>query len=214
MSQVKDTKVRFERRRNRSKGNNRFHAERYRLVVSRSTNHISAQVIDDHAGKTVLAASTQDKSLQAKLKKAASKVEKSKIVGEELPNPLAGNGGHFTKRERCIVGFSFGTNEGESHMAFPNGRHTFTCVAAPALAKGILREDAAADLLEVPFVNPGLADCHYITPVVEHETVAVGVAEKIESDDISLEVNCRNRLITSIDPNKFSSPFNGLFYDP
>ncbi len=84
MSQVKDTKVRFERRRNRSKGNNRFHAERYRLVVSRSTNHISAQVIDDHAGKTVLAASTQDKSLQAKLKKAASKVEKSKIVGEEL----------------------------------------------------------------------------------------------------------------------------------
>jgi hypothetical protein len=87
-------------------------------------------------------------------------------------------------------------------------------MATPALAKGILREDAAADLLKVPFVNPGLADCHYITPVVEHETVAVGVAEKIESDDISLEVDCRNRLITSIDPNKFSSSFNGLFYDP
>jgi hypothetical protein len=136
------------------------------------------------------------------------------IGGEELLNPLAGNGGHFTKRERCIVSFSLCANEGESHMAFPDGRHAFTCMATPALAKGILCEDAAADLLEVPFVNPGLADCHYITPVVEHETVAVGVAEKIESDDISLEVDCRNRLITSIDPNKFSSSFNGLFYDP
>ena len=137
-----------------------------------------------------------------------------KIVGEELPNPLAGNGGHFTKRERCIVGFSFGANEGESHMAFPNGRHTFTCVAAPALAKGILREDAAVDLLEVSFVNPGLADCHYVTAVVEHEAVAVGVTKKIESNDISLEVDRGNHLSASIDPNKSSISFDSLFFDP
>ncbi len=84
MSQVTDTKVRFERRRNRSKRNNRSHADRYRLVISRSTNHISAQIIDDHQGATLAAASTKDKSLQAKLKKASNKVEKSKIVGEEL----------------------------------------------------------------------------------------------------------------------------------
>ena len=74
MSQVTDTKIRFERRRNRSKRNNRSHADRYRLVISRSTNHISAQIIDDHQGATLAAASTKDKSLQAKLKKASNKV--------------------------------------------------------------------------------------------------------------------------------------------
>lgn len=99
-------------------------------------------------------------------------------------------------------------------MAFPNGRHTFTCVAAPALAKGILREDAAVDLLEVSFVNPGLADCHYVTAVVEHEAVAVGVTKKIESNDISLEVDRGNYLSASIDPNKLSISFDCLFFDP
>jgi hypothetical protein len=136
------------------------------------------------------------------------------IGGEELLNPLAGNGGHFTKRERCVVSFSLCANEGKSHMAFPDGRHAFTCMATPALAKGILREYSAVDLLEVSFVNPGLADCHYVTTVVEHEAVAVGVTKEIESNDIPLEVDRGNRLIASIDPNKLSSSFDSLFFDP
>jgi large subunit ribosomal protein L18 len=38
-------------------------AERPRLNIYRSTNHIYAQVIDDVAGHTLVAASSQDKAL-------------------------------------------------------------------------------------------------------------------------------------------------------
>lgn len=84
MGQGKVKNVRFKRRRNRSKRDNRFHPERFRLVINRSLKNISAQIIDDHRGETLAAASTLDKDLQAKLKKASSKVEQSSIVGEHL----------------------------------------------------------------------------------------------------------------------------------
>lgn len=84
MSQSTDIKIRFERRRNRSKKNNRFHPGRYRLVISRSIKNISAQIVDDLHGSTLVSASTRDKSLQSKLKKIDNKVDKSKLVGEEL----------------------------------------------------------------------------------------------------------------------------------
>jgi len=54
------------------------------LVVSRSLKNISAQIIDDLQDATLVSASTLDKNLQSKLKKAESKVEQSKLVGEEL----------------------------------------------------------------------------------------------------------------------------------
>ena len=84
MSKSSDKKIRFERRRNRSRRQNRFHAERYRLVISRSLKNISAQIIDDLQGSTLVSASTLDKNLQNKLKKAASKINQSKLVGEAL----------------------------------------------------------------------------------------------------------------------------------
>ena len=84
MSKISDKKIRYERRRNRSKRQNRFHPERFRLVVSRSSKNISAQIIDDSQDATLVSASTLDKNLQSKLKKAESKVEQSKLVGEEL----------------------------------------------------------------------------------------------------------------------------------
>ncbi|HIC38141.1 MAG TPA: 50S ribosomal protein L18 [Candidatus Marinimicrobia bacterium] len=84
MSKISDKKIRYERRRNRSKRQNRFHPERFRLVVSRSLKNISAQIIDDLQDATLVSASTLDKNLQSKLKKAESKVEQSKLVGEEL----------------------------------------------------------------------------------------------------------------------------------
>jgi large subunit ribosomal protein L18 len=41
-------------------------AERPRLAVYRSLNHIYAQVIDDNSGKTIATASTAEKSLEVK----------------------------------------------------------------------------------------------------------------------------------------------------
>ena len=60
---------------------NRFSgtAERPRLAVFRSNNHVYAQVIDDVAGKTLVSASTLEKDIKAELKntddiEAASKI--------------------------------------------------------------------------------------------------------------------------------------------
>jgi len=52
-------------------------AERPRLAVFRSNKHISAQVIDDRAGRTLAAASTLDKSIE----KAGSNIEAATKVG-------------------------------------------------------------------------------------------------------------------------------------
>ena len=49
---------------------NRFSgtAERPRLAVFRSNNHVYAQVIDDETGKTLVSASTLEKDIKAELK--------------------------------------------------------------------------------------------------------------------------------------------------
>ena len=51
---------------------NRFSgtAERPRLAVFRSNNHMYAQIIDDTVGKTLVAASTAEKEVKAELEKA------------------------------------------------------------------------------------------------------------------------------------------------
>ena len=56
-------------------------AEKPRLSVYRSLNHIYAQLLNDSTGTTLTNASTHSKEIQAELKKAKSKVEGSKIVG-------------------------------------------------------------------------------------------------------------------------------------
>ena len=50
---------------------NRFSgtAERQRLAVFRSNNHMYAQIIDDTVGKTLVAASTTEKAVKAELEK-------------------------------------------------------------------------------------------------------------------------------------------------
>lgn len=55
-------------------------AERPRLAVHYSNQHIYAQVIDDSAGKTLVSASTLDKSFE----KASSNVESAQKVGALL----------------------------------------------------------------------------------------------------------------------------------
>ena len=53
------------------KTRNRFSgtAERPRLAVFRSNNHMYAQIIDDTVGKTLVSASTLDKDVKAELEK-------------------------------------------------------------------------------------------------------------------------------------------------
>ena len=52
---------------------------RPRLSVFRSSKNISAQIIDDAAGKTIVSASSLDKALKADLPKGADKAAASKV---------------------------------------------------------------------------------------------------------------------------------------
>lgn len=54
---------------------------RLRLSVHRSGKHISAQIIDDREGKTLVAASTVEKDLRTKLKTGANK-DAAKTIGQ------------------------------------------------------------------------------------------------------------------------------------
>jgi len=56
-------------------------AERPRLAVYRSLNHIYAQVIDDASGKTLATASTTEKSYSGK---SGGNIEAAKYVGKAL----------------------------------------------------------------------------------------------------------------------------------
>ena len=53
-------------------------ADRPRLVVTRSSRHITAQVVDDTLGKTLVHASTMETELRAK---SGDKTDKAKLVG-------------------------------------------------------------------------------------------------------------------------------------
>jgi large subunit ribosomal protein L18 len=55
-------------------------AERPRLVVFRSTRHISCQVIDDDAGRTLATATSEGKAFVA-ANPEASKIDSAKAVG-------------------------------------------------------------------------------------------------------------------------------------
>ena len=68
VSKESRAKVRVNKHR---KIRNRFSgtAERPRLAVFRSNNHMYAQIIDDTVGKTLVAASTTEKAVKAELEK-------------------------------------------------------------------------------------------------------------------------------------------------
>src|SRR4051795_6303089 len=53
-------------------------AERPRLVVTRSSRHITAQVVDDSLGRTLVHASTMETELRAQ---SGDKTDKAKLVG-------------------------------------------------------------------------------------------------------------------------------------
>ena len=76
----------FKRRQMRTRAQIRRTSNgRLRLSIFRSSKHIYAQVIDDAAGRTLVAASSLDKDLRARLKTGADKaaaVEVGKLVAE------------------------------------------------------------------------------------------------------------------------------------
>ena len=58
-------------------------ANRPRLVVHRGTKNITAQIIDDSQGVTLVAAASFDKNLRGKLKNGGN-IEAAKMVGEQI----------------------------------------------------------------------------------------------------------------------------------
>ena len=65
------------RQRNRYSGT----AERPRLAVFRSNNHMYAQIIDDTVGKTLVSASTMDKEVKAAISKT-NDIEAATFIGQ------------------------------------------------------------------------------------------------------------------------------------
>jgi large subunit ribosomal protein L18 len=59
-------------------------AERPRLTVFRSLNHIYAQLVDDLTGRTLLTVSSRDQGLGAEVHATKGKVAAGKIVGKAL----------------------------------------------------------------------------------------------------------------------------------
>ncbi len=80
LSRKQQTQKRHKRLRRNLSGT----ANRPRLSVFRSNNHIYAQVIDDEAQNTICAASTLDKDLRNNLKVHGSSQDASTAVGELL----------------------------------------------------------------------------------------------------------------------------------
>ncbi len=61
-------------------------AERPRLTVYRSLNHIYAQLVDDLSGRTILTVSSRDKDVASRIPsgKGKGKIATSKVVGGHL----------------------------------------------------------------------------------------------------------------------------------
>jgi large subunit ribosomal protein L18 len=59
-------------------------AERPRLTVFRSLNHIYAQLVDDLTGRTILTVSSRDKDVAPQLGAAKGKITAGKLVGKQL----------------------------------------------------------------------------------------------------------------------------------
>lgn len=81
-------KINWLKKRNRVKNSLGVRGTYPRLVVYRSNMHIYAQLVDDNKSKTLFSSSSNDKDLQASVKKTDSKIEASTLVGKALGDKL------------------------------------------------------------------------------------------------------------------------------
>ena len=81
-------KINWLKKRNRVKNSLGVRGTYPRLVVYRSNVHIYAQLVDDNKSKTLFSSSSNDKDLQASVKKTDSKIEASMLVGKALGDKL------------------------------------------------------------------------------------------------------------------------------
>ena len=105
-------------------------AERPRLAVFRSLNHIYAQVIDDVSGKTLAAASTTEKDLKGKTGgniEAASKVGKTvaeRALAAGVSNVVFDRGGYlYHGRVKALLDATreAGLNKGDAPQEVEEG---------------------------------------------------------------------------------------------
>ena len=59
----------------------KINSNKYRVTISKSLNHLSAQIVDDTKRKTLVSASSIEKDIKSKKLK---KMEKSNFIGEIL----------------------------------------------------------------------------------------------------------------------------------
>jgi large subunit ribosomal protein L18 len=83
MDKLKAKQAKLERRQRRVRAKVTGTAARPRLRVTRTNTHIYAQVIDDVAGATLVAASTVDPQVRGELKNG-SNTDAAKAVGEAV----------------------------------------------------------------------------------------------------------------------------------
>ena len=67
-------------------------SERPRIAVYKSLKQIYAQIIDDTKGETLISASSLSKDIEAEIKSAKSKLDKSKVVGKFLAEKAKNKG--------------------------------------------------------------------------------------------------------------------------
>lgn len=91
MSRTKDREEARRRRHLRVRKKIQGTADRPRLAVFRSLNHIYAQIIDDRSGRTLVAASSLDPEVRDQIADM-NKSEQAKVVGELLARRATGHG--------------------------------------------------------------------------------------------------------------------------
>jgi large subunit ribosomal protein L18 len=91
MAQQKRIQERRERRKFRVRNSVRGTSERPRLSVFRSSKHIYAQLIDDHSGQTLAAASSCGKDVAKDLPYGGN-IKAAKAVGKKLADAAKAKG--------------------------------------------------------------------------------------------------------------------------
>jgi large subunit ribosomal protein L18 len=84
MKAIKNKLARRMRRKRRVRKRVTGHPDRPRLTVFRSNQNIYAQIVDDSAGRTLVAASSLEQALRAQLSAGGGNRKAAEVVGEQI----------------------------------------------------------------------------------------------------------------------------------